>query len=348
MSIDNVPRYPGAPNKANMTIGKPVCSADQWLPMAEASNYLNSHEMTLVAAISDPYPIATSRIYFFRIRPRLQARRYLWVFTFATWDSNEDHVDTPIQCNGALSINGGTATAFSISGEPIKYLFVLQDETQTSTPVVRYVAIGKTGGDQSLVVNQIACYQLRRYGLNPNRSPSEDAADNASVLPGAIIKDKTCFGIDGPPEGIADAKTKCRRGAMFNWSSSDTSGVLIGQATWQNLFAAQPEVLARYLEDGVTTRTVQISYIAALGTDGATISYLRAIADSGDSATVAVTGSNTYNTYIQVNTEDLSDNLGRQSSVTDRITFAVYGNGNVVESEDFAVRLYSINVGEAL
>lgn len=349
MTIHNVPDSPPSVDESGIRSGKPVKSATQWLSMAEAANYLNSHEMTLVSSTGYADPITSS------ISPavancwfltRQQVRRVLWVFTFRAYKAES----SAFSVWGTVQVGTGVTYAFSISSsgdemsEPLR-LFYLEDRSQTSTPYYQYVTITRRAGNASIIVDQISAFQVRRYGIET----SEDGVDLMSCKPGAIIMDKSSYSVDGVTDAITTAKENCRRASMFTWSSPIASGIRVGQgSSWNTLFHEKPEVLARYITSGVTETSVAINILAA--TASAATAHIRFVADSGDSATIdvlTVLGATWYATTVLIHTE-ASATANRRGSVADRIEVAVYGNGNTVQSDGvFALRLYTICIGES-
>lgn len=349
MTIRNVPASPKCPSASDVRSGRPVRASTQWLEMAEAANYLNSHEITLVSAHADVDYIDSARTYSFYLRPRHQIRCLLWVLVIRSntlWASGDTSI---LQSDLTIQIGSGTVYPVSVLGEDLVTVYILDEITQTSTAYEEDIVVTKTSGD-NIYVNQISCFALRRYGLDIDAGSPEYACDIASCNSGALIQDKDAYSIDGVIDAIANAKTFCKRPAIFNWYAGVTTGIQIGQGTWVNIFHAQPEVLARSITSGVTVTAVNIRFLAAANdiSAGSGDAYIRAVADSGDSATATISVSDSlqyYSVNLDIKTEDLSNAKGRQSSTADRITFAVHGAG--LSGTDYAIKLYAINVGES-
>lgn len=350
----NVPVSPPCVNEENIRSGKPVRSQSQWLSLAHVSNYLNSHEMTLVAASSIDSIVDSTYGWDYLFRTRYQVRRVLWVVVLRSYKSGSaEH-----SVSGYVKIGpGGTEYHFGLAGnwdygEPY-IMYILETRSQTDTAYTQGIFISKSSGDGDIWVDQIAAYQLRRYDLDPTAGSDEAAADVTSCKAGATIMDKSQYSVEGVVEGLKTAKENCRRASIFSWSAPwDTTGLLIGQgSSWNPLFYTNPEVLARHLVEGVTVTAISISVLGTKGTGYSATSthQIRFVATSGDSATIFLGSSATWHsTSLLIKTEDLSNDKGRQSSTTERIAIAVYGNGETVATDGlFATRIYSICIGES-
>lgn len=350
MTIRNVPDSPPSPNSYGIRSGKPVKSNDQWLDMASAANYLNSHEMSLVTAHSVSEPVASTYAATYYLRPRQQVRSLLWIFVFRSRSTWYQDANNPYSYRATIQIAGGTTYSINVSGEEVKQYSIVDDVSQTTTPYQRTVVFTKVSGDSDMYIDQIACYQLRRYGLNPEAATTEYAADIASCESGSLIRDKDEYSIDGVVDAITTAKDNCRRAAMFSWYAPYTTGVKVGQGTaWQNLFHESPEVLARYVEDGATVTSITVDILCEPGnfTVGDSPAYLRVVASSGDvaTATIAYGASPAYHSLsLDIKTETLTQSKGRTTA--DRLSFQVHGNGKTVGSETYMLVLYSIQAGE--
>jgi hypothetical protein len=304
--------------------------------------------MTLVVAHPDVDVISNATAYSYYFRTRQQIKAILWIIVLRSRRLTETGEEgLTYQCN--IRVGSGDIYSIGVSGESHKVVKIIETRSQTSTPYYQYISITKTGGDSDMYVDQIAAYQIRRYALDPEAETNEYAADITSCKSGAIIMDRSRYSVDGVITGLINARTNCRRASLFNWYAPDGNGIYVGQTSgWQSLFHVKPEALSRYIYDGITTRLIQITVLAAQGNDGAGNAQIKATADSGDSIIIAVEGStpSTYSVTLYVSTESLSDAKGRRGAVADRINFEVYGNGNAEYGETFALKLFGIDVGE--
>lgn len=359
MSFSNVCNPPHNLTTEDVKSGLPV-KGTTWLSAAEVANYLNGNEISLVSAMAYPYPSflaiseAAATEIRFMIYPRTQIRHLLWVVSFVTGDKDFDVSgnDTAFDSTGTIQIGSGTTYNFTISDNKPCVLYILDDELEgLSTPTEQTITLDLGLGDD-LVIEQIAAYQIRRRGLDPEAATTEYAADNDSCGSGAVIKDVDEYSIGGVVDAISTAKENARRASMFAWSSLH-SWVYVGQGTsWNNLFFEDPEVLARYVSPDVSTTAVRIDVLARLGSATDT-SFIKFVASSGDTATISIpvaataaTAGTWYNTFVDVYTEALSDSKGRRSGA-DRIAISVWGSGNTTETSHFAIGLRAIIIGEA-
>lgn len=364
MSIQNIPGY-SVPSVADTDIrsGEPIKGRSQWLDLAEVANYLNASEISLAAATSvTDYEVqdGISGDYVITFQPRDQSRTLLWVISFSGYNFD---TDDPFAILGTVQIGSGTTYSFYVEGEDKKtesqVLYLLEERADwlSSDPYINELHVNYISGsgadDLGIRVDQIAVYQVKRYGLDPDAVVTEHAADSPSCNHGALIMDNTQYSINGVVDGLVTAKDIARRASMFAWVSP-ASGVYVGQGSaWNNLFHnGGPEVLARYVEDGITTVPVNIAVVAMEGNGNAN-AQIRFVANSGDSATITVPDNaplTLYTTTVNIWTEDpsaVAASMGRRHYPTyqaNRIQVQVYGNGN--SGAVFAVKLYAITIGE--
>lgn len=309
-----VPRLPPLVPRGDVVVGRGV-RGGTWRGVGEQAQHALAVGSTLIAAFSPEDTIAAgaSKTYNLRLLPRAYAVRRAWLIGVRA--SHSTLASTPLN----VSLNGGGDQVREHglhlrSALPHRFVEILG--SAPSSPELYTIRIKNDSSTTSMVVEQIACYELLRAELK--EGTDERGIDLATLDPADAIYDPTssiAASLGAVKEAIKACDAACRRAALFTWAVDDADFLSTTSGSFGNVLDDHPYPLARKTHRSQTTVDVTCA-ARAWASDGTTAGEIKFtdLGSGADVLTLTVTAGTTSPTWfdgeVAINVEDFGDPKG--------------------------------------
>lgn len=350
-----VPKYPPdfRTSTAGTTSGNEIRAAhpvrsDTWWQMADAVNYLHGRGGQLLSL--NPYQSnitpGNSGTFSGYIWPRYENQHRMWVVTLVAIN--------PAKLSFGTISNGTVTSDWSVGGSlggssnyPIKIVRLQEEVTPSATPAASNTLTvannSASAGTDGVRVLAVQLFELPRYELDAGYGVAQHALASRNPIVGTTSGD---ISIEAVPRHARTAKTVARRNLLFNWNYplgiSSTSG------SFANMFAFEPELRCRHLEQANTTRSVAWTAYTSVAS-GDTGELKLTASQSGQTDTMTFTNTSAaWQTprTLTINTEDptrwLTDS-GLRGGSAETVQAALRRSAG----SGAGVNVYAIMIGES-
>lgn len=345
-----VTHLPSGPTAGAVRVGSTV-SGKTFSEMVLLANYLNGHGTQVIPNHSPNIRInnGNDRTMHYRIKRVYASTRTIWTLQIRSTSTSSAAV-------AQVSVNGGTAVDYTVSGAGSSYVAIEHQELITRSESEAEITLKIKASVGSIVVQSIGAYDLPRTVLEEN-SAGDYGIEINTVTPRQPIFENGIRSIEGLADATSSLITRARRTSAFQYAlpddstiaSPETGPLKFSSVGPTNCFLVHPPFLGRKLYNTDTLRTLSCRIYAS--TDAGTSASFDIATTNGATGTITLGVASAIGWYpstagaaatFDVDCEDLSTAHGLRSTRWDDVTFSVTrtaGAGNIY--------IYSISVWEA-